>query len=162
MIWSVLLHRTTSCTSHQVMCSKGRWFKSPDRPGRRVNYVASANLNLVCNILFWTLMDVIWMLLVKCCNEWCVVLNHYGLGLYVESWLKSFVISGLPGLWELKYRNLITSVIVFVLTFLWFGRFCYSISGASDHLLTARAISRWPLRSSGSSSNGDTWTVVGD
>ena len=38
--------------------------------------------------------------------------------------LKSFVISGLPGLWELKYRNLITSVIVFVVTFLWFGRFC--------------------------------------
>jgi len=53
-------------------------------------------------------------------------LNHYDLGLYVESWLKSFVISGLPGLWELKYRNLIASVIVFVLTFLWFGRFCYS------------------------------------
>ena len=58
------------------------------------------------------------MLLVKCCNECYVVLNHYGLGLYVESWLKSFVISGLPGLWELKYRNLIASVIVFVLTFL--------------------------------------------
>ena len=71
-------------------------------------------------------MDVIRMLLVKCCNEWCVVLNHYGLGLYAESWLKSFVISGLSGLWELKYRNLITSVIVFVLTFLWFGRFCYN------------------------------------
>jgi hypothetical protein len=32
--------------------------------------------NLVCNILFWTLMDVIRMLLVKCCNRWCVVLNH--------------------------------------------------------------------------------------
>jgi len=46
------------------------------------------------------------------------LLNHYGLGLYVESWLKSFVIFGLPGLWELKYINLITSVIVFVLTFL--------------------------------------------
>ena len=42
------------------------------------------------------------------------MLNHYGLGLYVESWLKSFVIFGLPGLWELKYRNLITSVIVFL------------------------------------------------
>ena len=41
------------------------------------------------------------------------MLNHYDLGLYVESWLKSFVISGLPGLWELKYRNLIASVIVF-------------------------------------------------
>ena len=39
------------------------------------------------------------------------MLNHYDLGLYVESSLKSFVISGLPGLWELKYRNLITSVI---------------------------------------------------
>ena len=33
------------------------------------------------------------------------MLNHYDLGLYVESWLKSFVISGLPGLWELKYRK---------------------------------------------------------
>ena len=65
--------------------------------------------------------------MLKCCNEWCVVLNHYDLGLYVESWLKSFVISGLPGLWELKYRNLIASVIVFVLTFLWFGRFCYNV-----------------------------------
>ena len=42
------------------------------------------------------------------------MLNHYGLGLYIESCLKSFVISGLPGLWELKYRNLITSVIVFL------------------------------------------------
>jgi hypothetical protein len=74
--------------------------------------------NLVCNILFWTLMDVIRMPLVKCCNEWCVVLNHYDLGLYVESCLKSLEISGLLGLWELKYRNLITSVIVFVLMFL--------------------------------------------
>ena len=37
----------------------------------------------------------------------CCVLNHYDLGLYVESWLKSFVIFGLPGLWKLKYRNLI-------------------------------------------------------
>jgi hypothetical protein len=46
------------------------------------------------------------------------VLNHYDLGLYVESCLKSFEISGLPGLWEPKYINLITSVIVFVLTFL--------------------------------------------
>jgi hypothetical protein len=32
--------------------------------------------------------------------------------------LKSFEISELPGLRELKYRNLITSMIVFVLTFL--------------------------------------------
>jgi hypothetical protein len=32
--------------------------------------------NLVCNILFWTPMDIIRMLLVKCCNRWCVVLNH--------------------------------------------------------------------------------------
>jgi hypothetical protein len=32
--------------------------------------------------------------------------------------LKSFEIFRLPGLWELKYRNWITSVIVFVLTFL--------------------------------------------
>jgi hypothetical protein len=32
--------------------------------------------NLVCNILFWTPMKVIYMLLVKCCNRWCVVLNH--------------------------------------------------------------------------------------
>jgi hypothetical protein len=74
--------------------------------------------NSVCTILFWTLMDVISMLLVNCCNEWCVVLNHYDLSLYVETYLKSFEISGLSGLWELKYRNLITSVIVFVLTFL--------------------------------------------
>jgi hypothetical protein len=36
--------------------------------------------NLVCNILFGTPMDVIRMPLVKCCNEWCVVLNHYDLG----------------------------------------------------------------------------------
>jgi hypothetical protein len=55
---------------------------------------------------------------VKCCKAWCVVLNHYDLGLYVESCLKSFEISGLPGLWELKYRDLITLVIVFILTFL--------------------------------------------
>jgi hypothetical protein len=74
--------------------------------------------NLVCNIFIWTPMDVIQMPLVKCYNEWCVVLNHYDLGLYVKSCLKSFEISGLPGLWELKYRNLITSVIVFILTFL--------------------------------------------
>ena len=79
-----------------------------------------------CFVIFYlNSNDVIRMLLMKCCSEWCVVLNHYGLGLYVESWLKSFVISGLPGLWELKYKNLIASVIVFVLTFLWFGRFCY-------------------------------------
>jgi hypothetical protein len=46
-------------------------------------------INLVCNIFFWTPMDVIRMPLVKCYNEWCVVLNHYDLGLYVESCLKS-------------------------------------------------------------------------
>jgi hypothetical protein len=63
-------------------------------------------------------MGVTRMPLVKCCNTWCVVLNHYDLGLYVESCLKSFEISGLPGLWELKYRDLITLVIVFILTFL--------------------------------------------
>ena len=43
------------------------------------------------------------------------MLNHYGLSLFVESWLKFFMISGLPGLWELKYRNLIASVIVLYL-----------------------------------------------
>jgi hypothetical protein len=43
------------------------------------------------------------------------VLNHYDLGLYVESCLKSFEISGLSGLWELKYKNLITLVIVLYL-----------------------------------------------
>jgi hypothetical protein len=43
------------------------------------------------------------------------VLNHYDLGLYFESYLKSFEISGLLGLWEPKYRNLITSVIVLYL-----------------------------------------------
>jgi hypothetical protein len=37
-------------------------------------------INWVCNILFSTPMDVNRMLLVKCCNEWCVVLNHYDLG----------------------------------------------------------------------------------
>jgi hypothetical protein len=37
--------------------------------------------NLVCNILFGTPMAVIRMLLVNCCNEWCVVLDHYDLGL---------------------------------------------------------------------------------
>jgi hypothetical protein len=44
--------------------------------------------------------------------------NNYDLGLYVKSCLKSFEIFGLLGLWELKYRNLITVVIVFILTFL--------------------------------------------
>jgi hypothetical protein len=63
-------------------------------------------------------MYVIHMPLVKCSNELCVVLNHYDLGLYVESCLKSFEISRLLGLQEFKYKNLITSVIVFVLTFL--------------------------------------------
>jgi hypothetical protein len=43
------------------------------------------------------------------------VLNHYDLGLYVESCLKSFKISELPDLWDLKYRNLITSVVIFYL-----------------------------------------------
>jgi hypothetical protein len=38
--------------------------------------------------------------------------------LYVESCLKSFEVFVLPGLWELKYRNLINLVIGFVLTFL--------------------------------------------
>jgi hypothetical protein len=80
-----------------------------------LNYIASTKQNLVCNILFWTLMDVICMPLAKCCNEWRVVLNHYNLGLYVKSCLKSFEISRLPGLWELKYMNLITSVIVLYL-----------------------------------------------
>ena len=80
-------------------------------------------------------MDVIQMLLMKCCNGWCVVLNHYSLGLYIESWLKSLVISGLPGLWELKYMNLIASVIVFVLTFLWFGRFCYNNQSITIEIL---------------------------
>jgi hypothetical protein len=74
--------------------------------------------NSVFNILFETPMDVIRMSLMNYCNEWCVVLNHYDLGLYVESCLKSFGISRLLGLWESKYRNLITPVIVFVLTFL--------------------------------------------
>jgi hypothetical protein len=46
------------------------------------------------------------------------VLNNYDLGWYVESCLKFFEIFELQGLWELKYRNLITLVIVFVLTFL--------------------------------------------
>jgi hypothetical protein len=82
------------------------------------NYVAFATQTWFVIILFWTPMDVIRMLLVNHCNEWCVVLNRYDLGLYVESCLKSFEIFRLPGLWEPKYRNLITSVIVFVLTFL--------------------------------------------
>ena len=70
-------------------------------------------------------MDVIRMLLVKCRNEWCVVLNHYDLGLYVESWWNP---SWFPdyrdygslstGIWSLRW-------LFFVLTFLWFGRFCY-------------------------------------
>jgi hypothetical protein len=51
------------------------------------------------------------MPLVKYCKKWCIVLNHYDLGLYVESCLKSFEIFGLLGLQDLKYRNLITSVI---------------------------------------------------
>jgi hypothetical protein len=37
------------------------------------------------------------------------------LGLYVESCLKSFEISRLPGLRELKYKDVITAVIVFYL-----------------------------------------------
>jgi hypothetical protein len=49
---------------------------------------------------------------------WLVILNHYDLGLYV-SWIKiphNFV--GLPELYGLKYENLITLVIVFVLVLL--------------------------------------------
>jgi hypothetical protein len=42
-----------------------------------------------------------------CCVE------SLDLGLDVKSCLKSFEISGLPELWELKYINLITPVIVF-------------------------------------------------
>ena len=60
------------------------------------------------------------------------MLNHYDLGLYVESWLKSFVISGLPGLWELKYRNLIASVIVF-----WYLR-SYDLVGSVTAGIRAR------------------------
>jgi hypothetical protein len=60
--------------------------------------------HLIYNIWFWTPIEVICMLLVKCCNRWCVVLNHYDLGLYVKSCLKSFEIFELPGLWELSTR----------------------------------------------------------
>jgi hypothetical protein len=78
-----------------------------------IELCCSCETNSVCNILFGTPMDVIRMSLVNCCNEWSVVLNHYDLGLYVGSCLKSFKISRLPGLWEVKYRNLITLMIVF-------------------------------------------------
>ena len=51
------------------------------------------------------------------------MLNHYDLGLSV-GWFeipRDFV--GLPELYGLKYDKLITSVIVFVLVLLYFGRF---------------------------------------
>jgi hypothetical protein len=83
-----------------------------------MNYVASVKQTRFVIFLFETPIDVIRMPLVNCCNECCVVLNHYDLGLCVESWLKSFEIFGLPELWLLKYRNSINAVIVFVLTFL--------------------------------------------
>jgi hypothetical protein len=81
----------------------------------RIELCSFHETNSVCIILFQTLMDVIRMPHVNCCNEWCVVLNHYDLGLYFGSYLKYFKIFGLLGLWEPKYRNLITSVIFFYL-----------------------------------------------
>ena len=75
-----------------------------------LNYVASTNLNLVCNILFWTLMDVIQMLLVKYCNEWCVVLNHYGFCCmsrvgWNPSWFPDYQDYGSlsTGIWSLRW-----------------------------------------------------------
>jgi hypothetical protein len=53
------------------------------------------------------------------------MLNHYDLVLYV-GWFeipRDFI--RLPELYGLKCENLITSVIVFVLVLLSFGRFCY-------------------------------------
>jgi hypothetical protein len=49
---------------------------------------------------------------------WLVMLNHYNLALCVD-WFeipRDFV--GLPELYGLKYENLITSVIIFVLVLL--------------------------------------------
>jgi hypothetical protein len=62
-------------------------------------------------------------LCMKCCNRWCVVLNH------VRSWLACWLVwnpswfHGLPRLYVLKCRNLIALAIVFVLVLLQFGRF---------------------------------------
>jgi hypothetical protein len=49
---------------------------------------------------------------------WFVMLNHYDLGLYVGWFEISRDFVGLPELYGLKYENLITSVIVFVLVLL--------------------------------------------
>jgi hypothetical protein len=76
-------------------------------------------LPLLSNMVYNNLCDSdVCELLVKCCNMWYVMLNH------VRSWLivgwfeilHDFV--GLPELYGLKYDNLITSVIVFVLVLL--------------------------------------------
>jgi hypothetical protein len=46
------------------------------------------------------------------------MLNHYDLGLYVGGFEIPRDFIGLPELYELKYENLITPVIVFVLVLL--------------------------------------------
>ena len=63
-------------------------------------------------IFIWTLMDVIWMLLMKCCNEWCVVLNHYSTVLvcmsrvgWNPSWFSDYRDYGSlsTGIWSLRW-----------------------------------------------------------
>jgi hypothetical protein len=51
------------------------------------------------------------------------MLNHYDLGLYVGWFEIPHDFIGLPELYGLKCENLITSVIVFILVLLLFGRF---------------------------------------
>jgi hypothetical protein len=53
------------------------------------------------------------------------MLNHYDLSLYIGWFEIPHDFIGLPELYGLKCENLITSVIVFVLVLLEFGRFCY-------------------------------------
>ena len=55
-------------------------------------------------------MDVFRMLLMKCCNEWCVVLNHYGLGCmsrvgWNPSWFPDYRDYGSlsTGIWSLRW-----------------------------------------------------------
>jgi hypothetical protein len=77
-----------------------------------LNYLLPLLSNMVCNNLCDS--DVS-ELLVKCCNMWCVMLNH------VRSWFVCWLVEiprdfvGLPELYGFKYDNLITSVIVLYL-----------------------------------------------
>jgi hypothetical protein len=64
---------------------------------------------------------------------WLVMLNHYNLGLYVGWFEIPHDFIGLPQLYGLKCQNLITSVIVFILLLLYFGRFHDTACRRCDH-----------------------------